>query len=91
MLIIPQEHDLKLTKTIIWKTIKLMIIRAVIEWDEFAQAYSATCPELNFVSSCGETKENAIANLKDAITLMLEPIPEDMYSNDSTFEQVEMT
>lgn len=61
MLIIPQEHDLKLTKTIIWKTIKLMIIRAVIEWDEFAQAYSATCPELNFVSSCGETKENAIA------------------------------
>ena len=92
MLIIPQELDLKLTKTIIWKTIKikLMIIRAVIEWDEFAQAYSATCPELNFVSSWGETKENAITNLKDAIKLMLEPIPEDMYSNDSTFEQVEL-
>ena len=86
MLIIPQEHDLKLTKTIIWKTIKLMIIRAVIEWDEFAQAYSATCPELNFVSSCGETKESAIANLKDAIKLMLEPIPEDMYSSNSISE-----
>ena len=51
-----------------------MIIRAVIEWDEEAQSYSATCPELNFVSSFGDTKENAIANLKDAIKLMLEPI-----------------
>ena len=39
-----------------------MIIRAVIEWDEEAKSYSATCPELNFVSSCGDTKENAIAN-----------------------------
>jgi predicted RNase H-like HicB family nuclease len=53
-----------------------MIIRAILEWDDEAQAYSATCPELNFVASCGETKESAIANLKDAIQLMLEPIPE---------------
>ena len=39
-----------------------MIVRAVIEWDEEARAYSATCPELNFVSSFGNTKEQAIAN-----------------------------
>lgn len=64
-----------------------MIIRAVIEWDEEAKSYSATCPELNFVSSYGNTKENAIANLKDAIVLMLEPIPEDIYS---ASEQVEL-
>ena len=58
-----------------------MIVRAIIEWDEEARAYSATCPELNFVSSFGETKEKAmptagvaIANLEDAIKLMLEPI-----------------
>jgi predicted RNase H-like HicB family nuclease len=38
-----------------------MIIRVVIEWDEEAQSYSATCPELNFVSSFGDTKEKAIA------------------------------
>ena len=37
-----------------------MIIRAVIEWDEEAKSYSATCLELNFVSSCGDTKEDAI-------------------------------
>ena len=67
-----------------------MIVRAVIKWDESAQAYSATCPELNFVSSCGDTKEQAIANLEDAIKLMLEPIPDDLYSSDSTSEQIEL-
>ena len=67
-----------------------MIIRAVIEWDEEAQSYSATCPELNFVSSFGDTKEDAIANLKDAIKLMLEPIPDDLSSENSTSEQIEL-
>jgi predicted RNase H-like HicB family nuclease len=51
-----------------------MIIRALLEWDEEVQAYSATCPELNFVSSCGDTQDEAIANLQDAILLMLEPL-----------------
>lgn len=67
-----------------------MIIRAVIEWDQEARNYSATCPELNFVSSCGDTKEDAIANLQDAIKLMLEPIPDNLYSGDSASEQVEL-
>ena len=67
-----------------------MIIRAIIEWDEEAQSYSATCPELNFVSSFGETKQEAISNLEDAIKLMLEPIPDDLYSEDSPSEQVEL-
>jgi predicted RNase H-like HicB family nuclease len=56
-----------------------MIIRAILEWDEEAQAYSATCPELNFVSSSGESREAAITNLKDAIQLMLELIPDQFY------------
>ncbi len=51
-----------------------MIIHAILDWDEEAQAYSATCPELNFVSSFGDTKQAALENLKDAIKLMLEPI-----------------
>ena len=67
-----------------------MIIRAVIEWDEEAQSYSATCPELNFVSSFGDTKEKAIANLEDAIKLMLEPIPDNVYTSNLTSEQVEL-
>jgi len=53
-----------------------MIIRAILEWDEEAQSYSATCPELNYVSSCGETENEAINNLKEAIQLLLEPIPD---------------
>lgn len=53
-----------------------MIVQAILEWDEDAQSYSATCPELNYISSCGDTKEEAIENLKDAIQLVLEPIPE---------------
>ncbi len=67
-----------------------MIIRAIIEWDKLAQAYSATCPELNFVSSCGDSKQEAISNLKDAIKLMLEAIPDNLYSSNSTSEQIEL-
>lgn len=53
-----------------------MLVRAIIEYDAEVQAFSATCPELNFVSSCGVTKEEAVKNLQEAIALMLEPIPE---------------
>lgn len=53
-----------------------MLVRAIIEYDAETQAFSATCPELNFVSSCGVTKEDAISNLQEAIALMFEPIPE---------------
>ena len=67
-----------------------MIIRAIIEWDEEAQSYSATCPELNFISSCGDSKQEAISNLEDAIKLMLEPIPDDLYSKSSLSEQIEL-
>ncbi len=67
-----------------------MNIRAIIEWDESAQAFSATCPELNFVSSFGDTKQEAIDNLQDAIKLMLEPIPDDLFAESSLSEQVEL-
>ena len=53
-----------------------MIVHAILEWDEEVQAYSATCPELNFVSSYGDSREEAIFNLKDAISLTLEPLPD---------------
>ena len=54
-----------------WK----MTVRVILEWDDEAQSYSATCPELNFISSFGESRESAIINLRDAIALMSEPIP----------------
>jgi len=57
-----------------------MIIRAILEWDEETQSYSATCPELNFVSSWGDSREEAIEHLKAAISLMLEPLPEHLFA-----------
>ena len=56
-----------------------MNVRVILEWDDEANAFSATCPELNFVSSFGETKDIAIDNLKDAIALMLEPITDHFF------------
>jgi predicted RNase H-like HicB family nuclease len=67
-----------------------MIIRAVLEWDEEVKSYSATCPELNYVSSFGDNKEEAIANLKDAILLMLEPLPDYLLTTKSQSEVVEL-
>ncbi len=57
-----------------------MIIRAILEWDEETQSYSATCPELNFVSSWSNSREEAIEHLKEAISLMLEPLPEHLFT-----------
>ena len=67
-----------------------MLIRAVLEWDAEAESYSATCPELNFVSSYGESREAAIANLKDVIQLMLEPLPDHLLEMQSTADVVEL-
>ncbi|MEO1393020.1 MAG: type II toxin-antitoxin system HicB family antitoxin [Cyanobacteria bacterium J06634_5] len=67
-----------------------MTVRVILEWDDEAQSYSATCPELNFVSSCGESREEAIANLKDAIQLMLEPIPEHLLDMKPPAEVMEL-
>jgi len=53
-----------------------MKICVILEWDTETQSYCATCPELNFISSFGDTKEMAIVNLQDTIQLMLEPIPD---------------
>jgi predicted RNase H-like HicB family nuclease len=67
-----------------------MIIRAVLEWDDEVKAFSATCPELNYISSCGDTKEEAIANLKEAIQLLLEPIPEYLVNTENKLDTVEV-
>jgi len=67
-----------------------MLIRAILEWDEEAKSYAATCPELNFISSCGDSREEAIANLREAILLMLEPLPEHLLAESPSSEVVEL-
>jgi predicted RNase H-like HicB family nuclease len=67
-----------------------MIIKVILEWDSEAQSYSATCPELNYVSSCGDTQEEAIENLKDAIQLFLEPIPDSLVNINGNVDRIEV-
>ncbi len=68
----------------------MMNLRAIIEFDTQTQSFSATCPELNFVSSCGMTKEEAVKNLQEAIILMLEPIPEKFLAKNKMAENYEL-
>jgi len=48
-------------------------IRVVLENDAEAGSYAAYCPELPGCSSAGDTEEEALRNIRDAIELYLEP------------------
>jgi len=47
--------------------------RVVIEYDKETNAWSAYCPELPGCASAGTTEEEALANIREAIELYLEP------------------
>ncbi len=50
-----------------------MEIRVVIEYDEHVKSFAAYCPELPGCTSCGDTEEEALGNMKEAIELFFEP------------------
>lgn len=50
-----------------------MRLRVVIEYDQETDSYSAVCPELPGCTSCGDTEQEAMENIKEAIELYLEP------------------
>jgi len=50
-----------------------MKLRVIIEYDEQTSSYAAYCPELPGCASCGETENEAIDNIREAIELYLEP------------------
>ncbi len=52
-----------------------MKFRVVVEYDEEAQSYAVWCPELPGCCSAGDTEEEALANIREAIALYLEPSP----------------
>ena len=68
----------------------MLNIRVLLEYDAEVQQFSATCPELNFVSSCGDTREDAVANLKEAIGLLLTPIPDDLLALSGPVETLQI-
>jgi len=45
----------------------------VLEYDAEAQSYSAVCPELPGCASAGDTEEEAMRNVEEAIRLYLSP------------------
>ena len=51
----------------------VMEVRVELEYDPAAKSWSAVCPELPGCTSAGETRDEAITNVKEAIALYLEP------------------
>ena len=52
-----------------------MKFRVMVEYDLETKSYAAYCPELPGCCSAGDTEEEALENVKEAISLYLEPTP----------------
>ena len=52
-----------------------MKLRVVVEYDPETKGYASYCPELPGCASAGDTEEEALENIKEAIALYLEPSP----------------
>lgn len=60
--------------------------RVVLEQDLETGDWAIWCPELPGCASAGITKEEALENIKEAITLYLEPDPIELSPNAITQE-----
>ena len=49
-----------------------MKVRVVVEYDPAAQGYAVYCPELPGCASAGDSEEEALESIKEAIALYLE-------------------
>ena len=63
-----------------------MKFRVVTEYDKETQSYAAYCPELPGCCSAGDTQEEALRNIKEAIALYLEPVPVKLNHDKKLFE-----
>lgn len=50
-----------------------MKLRAIVEYDADTGSFAVFCPELPGCASAGDSEEEALANIKEAIALYLEP------------------
>ncbi len=65
---------------------KELKLRVVIEYDSETGDYAAFCPELPGCASAGDTEDEALENIKEAIILYLEPSPVKLRSQGKVFE-----
>jgi predicted RNase H-like HicB family nuclease len=63
-----------------------MKFRVVTEYDKETNSYAAYCPELPGCCSAGDTQEEALRNVKEAIALYLEPVPVKLSPDEKIFE-----
>ena len=63
-----------------------MKFRIVVEYDSEAKSYAAFCPELPGCCTCGDTEEETLENVKEAIALYLEPNPVKLRPDGKVFE-----
>ncbi len=63
-----------------------MKFRIVVEYDPETKCYATYCPELPGCCSAGDTEEEALANIKEAISLYLEPTPVTLKPQEKVFE-----
>jgi predicted RNase H-like HicB family nuclease len=55
-------------------------VRVILEFDDETRSWSAVCPELPGCASAGDSREEALRNIREAIDLYLspdEPAPDD--------------
>ena len=63
-----------------------MKLRVVVEYDPHLGSYAVYCPELPGCASAGDSEEEALENIREAIALYLEPSPVAINSNGKVFE-----
>ncbi len=63
-----------------------MKFRVIIEHDPETNSYAAHCPELPGCCSAGDTEEEALENIKEAISLYLEPVPVELKPEKKIYE-----
>ena len=63
-----------------------MKFRIVLEYDPDTKSYAAYCPELPGCCSAGDTEQEALENVKEAIFLYLEPTPVKLRPDEKVFE-----
>ncbi|MBE0431435.1 MAG: type II toxin-antitoxin system HicB family antitoxin, partial [Dehalococcoidia bacterium] len=60
--------------------------RIVLEYDPDTESYAAYCPELPGCCCAGDDEEEALANIKEAIALYLEPSSLRLRPDEKVFE-----
>ncbi len=63
-----------------------MKFRVVVDYDRKTKSYASYCPELPGCTSAGDTRDEALKNIKEAIALYLEPTPLELKRDESLHE-----